>query len=354
MSAQDKTALIFLPGLSTANNVTDVSGRGVGMDVVKTNLDRLGGKVEIVSVIGSGTTFRIKLPLTLAIIPALIFSVEGRTLCDSANQCGGAAAGAARGPRPVSKSWATLRCCCCATGLSRWCVSPICWALLPTYADRIRGQQEVDRRTRLADRRSPRTLPAAAGSGSEIVHRRTAFSAMLRAQRADRRQNAAGRWRLPWSRPGPRLTDWWWERFHDTEEIVVKPLGCHLKRLVEYAGATILGDGTVALDPGRRADWRQRPTWARFPAPRVLTQLSEAAQLEKLTDTHALLLFHNAPEELCAIPLDTVLRIEHIRPQQVETGAGAARCNTAAASCRWSRCPTAPRSIRLATARTSR
>ncbi len=57
MSAQDKTALIFLPGLSTAKKVTDVSGRGVGMDVVKTNLDRLGGKVEIVSVLGKGTNF---------------------------------------------------------------------------------------------------------------------------------------------------------------------------------------------------------------------------------------------------------------------------------------------------------
>jgi two-component system chemotaxis sensor kinase CheA len=51
-------------------------------------------------------------------------------------------------------------------------------------------------------------------------------------------------------------------------------------------------------------------------------ELSEAAQQEKLTDTHALLLFHNAPEELCAVPLDTVLRIEHIRPEQVETRGG--------------------------------
>jgi two-component system chemotaxis sensor kinase CheA len=77
MSAKDKTALIFLPGLSTNTQVSDISGRGVGMDVVKTNLDRLGGKVEIISVLGKGTTFRIKLPLTLAIIPSLIVSVEG-------------------------------------------------------------------------------------------------------------------------------------------------------------------------------------------------------------------------------------------------------------------------------------
>jgi two-component system chemotaxis sensor kinase CheA len=63
--------------LSTAEKVTDVSGRGVGMDVAKTNLDRLGGKIEIHSEIGKGSRFVIKLPLTLAIIPSLIVSIEG-------------------------------------------------------------------------------------------------------------------------------------------------------------------------------------------------------------------------------------------------------------------------------------
>ena len=57
----------------------------------------------------------------------------------------------------------------------------------------------------------------------------------------------AAHWRLWWSPPERRPTDWSWAAFHDTEEIVVKPLGCHLKGLEEYAGATILGDGSVAL-----------------------------------------------------------------------------------------------------------
>ena len=74
MPDRDKLRLIFLPGVSTAEKVSDVSGRGVGMDVVKTNLDRLGGKIEIDSVPGSGSQFRIKLPLTLAIIPSLLVS----------------------------------------------------------------------------------------------------------------------------------------------------------------------------------------------------------------------------------------------------------------------------------------
>jgi two-component system chemotaxis sensor kinase CheA len=64
--------LVFLPGFSTAAAVTNVSGRGVGMDVVRTNVEKIGGKVEIDSRPGKGTTLRMRIPLTLAIIPALI------------------------------------------------------------------------------------------------------------------------------------------------------------------------------------------------------------------------------------------------------------------------------------------
>jgi two-component system chemotaxis sensor kinase CheA len=78
MSEREKMALVFLPGVSTAEKVSDVSGRGVGMDVVKTNLDRLGGKIEIDSAPGRGSHFRIKLPLTLAIIPSLLVSDGGQ------------------------------------------------------------------------------------------------------------------------------------------------------------------------------------------------------------------------------------------------------------------------------------
>ncbi|MEY4916331.1 MAG: hypothetical protein RL616_244, partial [Verrucomicrobiota bacterium] len=69
--------LIFLPGLSTAEKITNVSGRGVGMDVVKTNIEKIGGSVDILSETGQGTTLKIKIPLTLAIIPALIVTAGG-------------------------------------------------------------------------------------------------------------------------------------------------------------------------------------------------------------------------------------------------------------------------------------
>ena len=76
-SERELLQLVFLPGFSTASAVTNVSGRGVGMDVVRTNVEKIGGKVELDSHPGWGTTLRLRIPLTLAIIPALIVrSVE--------------------------------------------------------------------------------------------------------------------------------------------------------------------------------------------------------------------------------------------------------------------------------------
>jgi chemotaxis protein histidine kinase CheA len=78
LSDREAANLIFLPGLSTAEKVTNVSGRGVGMDVVKTNIERIGGTVDLQSVAGEGTTVKVKIPLTLAIVPALIVSSGGQ------------------------------------------------------------------------------------------------------------------------------------------------------------------------------------------------------------------------------------------------------------------------------------
>ena len=77
MSEREMHNLIFLPGLSTAEKVTNVSGRGVGMDVVKTNVEKIGGSIDLQSASDKGTTIKIKIPLTLAIIPALVVSCAG-------------------------------------------------------------------------------------------------------------------------------------------------------------------------------------------------------------------------------------------------------------------------------------
>src|SRR5260370_35663429 len=76
-SDRELVNLIFLPGFSTADKVTQFSGRGVGMDVVRTNIEKIGGTVNIESRVGRGTTVKMKIPLTLAIIPALIVSSGG-------------------------------------------------------------------------------------------------------------------------------------------------------------------------------------------------------------------------------------------------------------------------------------
>jgi len=79
MSHREMLDLIFLPGFSTAEKVSDVSGRGVGMDVVRSNLKRLGGTVELESEFGKGSLVRLKLPLTLAILPVLIVKASSDT-----------------------------------------------------------------------------------------------------------------------------------------------------------------------------------------------------------------------------------------------------------------------------------
>jgi len=79
MDPRDVLNMVFLPGFSTADKVTDVSGRGVGMDVVRTNIRRINGSVEIDSQVGKGSVITIKLPLTIAIIQALLVEVEQAT-----------------------------------------------------------------------------------------------------------------------------------------------------------------------------------------------------------------------------------------------------------------------------------
>lgn len=76
MSDKEAVDLLFLPAFSTAEKISDISGRGVGLDVVKNKIEGLGGDVEVVSRLGEGTTFIVRLPLTLAIIQALMVEIR--------------------------------------------------------------------------------------------------------------------------------------------------------------------------------------------------------------------------------------------------------------------------------------
>ncbi|HEX2892596.1 MAG TPA: chemotaxis protein CheA, partial [Marmoricola sp.] len=189
MGDREALGLIFAPGFSTAEKVTNVSGRGVGMDVVKTNIEKIGGLVDVHSELGLGSTIRVKIPLTLAIIPALMISVAGN-----------------RYAMPQVNLLELVR----IDGSQGTLVENIQGT--PVY--RLRG-----RLLPLVSLREQLGLPE--------MEAGTTYVAVLQ---ADDRQF------------GLVVDD-----INDTEEIVVKPLGKHLRHLSMFAGATIMGDGQVAL-----------------------------------------------------------------------------------------------------------
>jgi two-component system chemotaxis sensor kinase CheA len=260
MTEREKMALVFLPGVSTAEKLTAVSGRGVGMDVVKTNLDRLGGKIEIDSAPGQGSRFRIKLPLTLAIIPSLLVSDGGQ-----------------RFAIPQVSVGELIR---------------IPAAQMAERTDRVGDAQILNVRDRL--------VPLLYLADALGVPRP---ETTLRALNVVLVDTGAFEYGLVV------------EDLHDTVEIVVKPLGRHLKGLHDYAGATILGDGRVSviLDVAGLA--------ARANLTAGTTEATSRQTVEESApggELHALLVFHNAPDETCAVPIEQVSRIERVRPAQVQ------------------------------------
>lgn len=191
MNDRDAAQLIFAPGFSTAEKVTSVSGRGVGMDVVKTNIERISGTIDLQSRPGAGTTIRIKIPLTLAIIPALVVTNDG--------------------DRYAIPQVSLLELVRLENDEAKRGIEYVHGA--PVY--RLRGK--LLPLVYLSERLG---LPPRHDDG--IVN--------IVVLRANDRQFGL-------------VVD----KVNDTEEIVVKPLSRQLKGLSEYAGATIMGDGTVAL-----------------------------------------------------------------------------------------------------------
>jgi two-component system chemotaxis sensor kinase CheA len=264
MSERDKMALIFLPGVSTAEKVSAVSGRGVGMDVVKTNLDRLGGKMEIDSGPGRGSHFRIKLPLTLAIIPSLLVSYGGE----------------------------------------RFAIPQVSVGELI----RIPAAHMAERIDRVGD--------------ADILNVRDRLVPMLHLADAlgvPRPESGAKALNVVLVDTGIFEYGLVVDELHDTVEIVVKPLGRHMKRLHDYAGATILGDGHVALilDVAGLAARAKLTAGTADVAARQQVEANAAGG-----ELHSLLVFHNAPGETCAVPIEQVSRIERVLPEQIENLGG--------------------------------
>lgn len=315
MSNRERTALIMLPGFSTAEKVTDVSGRGVGMDVVKTNIDKLGGQVDIESMPGAGTTIRIKLPLTLAIIPCLFVSVEGsRYAVPQVSVAELIRVPAAKVKERVERVGDA------EVLILRGKMVPILdlsdvLGLESTYVDPDDGTRRADRRA-IANRRS-RVSPFFGQAGQDTA----SPEADERRTGSDRRERTASDLNIVVVTTGAFEYGMVVDELHDSIEIVVKPLGRKLKHLHEYAGATIMGNGRVALILDVDGIASNAGLTSLAGTTRAM-ELAAVAQQDKFQDVQHFLLFRNSAEEQCAVPLDLVQRVEQIRGAEVETAAG--------------------------------
>jgi two-component system chemotaxis sensor kinase CheA len=259
MSSADILQLIFLPGFSTAQAVTNVSGRGVGMDVVKTNIESIGGTIEVESVVGRGTTCRLRIPLTLAIVPALTVECAGdRYAIPQVSLLELVALDADRAASAVED----------VNGAS---VYRLRGALLPLV-----------RLTDVLGVESERS------DGHVLI-------AVLQAEG---------------KRFGLVI-----DRVLSTEEIVVKPLTSRLKSLGTYSGATILGDGRVALILDVQALARRALT-----AEALERGAGDAgAEEQRAAGEHLRMLVAGiGGGRRVAIPLSSVTRLENIAASSVE------------------------------------
>lgn len=267
MSDRDVFNMIFLPGFSTAEKVTNVSGRGVGMDVVKTNVEKIGGTVDVQSTTGKGTTVKIKIPLTLAIIPALMVT-----------------SGSERFAIPQVSLLELVR---MESGEPGKGIEMVHGA--PVY--RLRGRLlplvYLNRELQLA----PPSMTPKQDSVANIV-----------VVQADGQEFGL-------------VVD----EITDTEEIVVKPLGKQLKGITAYSGATIMGDGRVALilDILGLAQ-RARVISAGESALADKEQKKNAARQEAARDRQTLLVVQCGDHGRMAIPLSLVARLEEFPASAIE------------------------------------
>jgi two-component system chemotaxis sensor kinase CheA len=261
MSPADILQLIFLPGFSTAAAVTNVSGRGVGMDVVKTNIEAIGGTIEVESEAGRGTVCRLRIPLTLAIVPALTIECAGDRYAI---------------PQISLQELVSLD-----AGKAANAVEEVGGA----QVYRLRG--ELLPLVRLTDVLG---LTSERHDGHVVI-------AVLRSE----------------GRRFGLVVD----RVINTEEIVVKAVGGQMKAIGLYSGATVLGDGTVALILDVQALARRAlrtETTDRQDSQKAAAHATAASETER----QRMLLAAIGGGRRVAIPLDTVTRLEQVRADSVE------------------------------------
>ena len=257
---------IFEPGFSTAATVTDVSGRGVGMDVVRTNIEAIGGAVDIGSVPGTGTTVRVRIPLTLAIIPALIVSSESHRFAI---------------PQAAVRELIALRAgtngaAVSVEGLEGAPVMRLRGRLLPlVFLGELLGLKAA-------------AAPGQPARGTVVV---------LRSDEVEYGLVVDG--------------------VTVSEDIVVKPIVAVLVALGLYAGATVRGDGAVVLilDPRGIAQAAKMPPRPALDRAAEATS-ADAAPLERY------LVCESPAGRIVAVPLEEVARLETFPRDRLQHAAG--------------------------------
>ena len=284
LSEQQIHKFIFKAGFSTAAEVTAVSGRGVGMDVVRTNIEKIGGTIELNSVEGRGTTFVIKIPLTLAIVSALIVG------------CGG----------------------------ERFAIPQI--AVLELVRTSANSENTVERindtpvlrlRNRLLPLVNLRELmkldvpvedtPLGAESAGSKPEAQTSIGS---------RKTQSDDHFIVVTQVGKYTFGIIVDRVFDTEEIVVKPVARILRHIQMFSGNTILGDGSVVmiLDPNGIAAATGEVELAHAD-----DDAAAERQVARGQEVVSMLVFHAVSEAPKAVPLSLVARLEEIDRAQIET-----------------------------------
>jgi two-component system chemotaxis sensor kinase CheA len=264
LTEQEAIRMVFLPGFSTAKAVTNVSGRGVGMDVVKTNIERVGGTIDIVSRTGGGTTVKVILPLTLAIIPGLVVTSGGERFV-----------------------------------IPQVGIQELIWLDGESVQSKIEYVHKVP-----VFRQRNGLLPLVDFSKLQNVpSQRRADELSIVVLTAEGRRFGL-------------IVD----SIRDTEEIVVKPLGPLFRDLNCYAGATIMGDGCIALildvyGIGLRSGVVK-------PEGETATLSDDAAVETKRENRASMLLFRAGSFARVALQISQVARLEQIPVERVERAAG--------------------------------
>jgi two-component system chemotaxis sensor kinase CheA len=255
---------IFAPGFSTATNVTSVSGRGVGMDVVRTNIDQIGGTIDVKSVAGVGLNFTIKIPLTLAIVAALIVESKGE----------------------------------------RFAIPQL------SVVELVRARKGGDHRIeRIKD--------------TTVLRLRDKLLPLARLSRLlgtddDTSGNVESGF-IVVTQVGSQTFGIVVDSVFHTEEIVVKPMSSKLRHIALFSGNTILGDGAVIMiiDPNGVAQALGSTVTSQ-----MIVESTESRSEESADQATSLLVFRAGSTQPKAVPLSLITRLEEIDARKIELSNG--------------------------------